>query len=302
MDFKDQIKLLGERVVKMKDNIQTEEGTKNAFIMPFIQTLGYDVFNPSEVVPEYVCDIGTKKGEKIDYAIFRDEEPIILIECKHWKQKLDIHDGQLLRYFYVSKAKFSILTNGISYRFYTDLVEANKMDEKPFLEFNIDEIKETQVEKLKEFHKTYFNPENICTSAFELKTTSILRQLVYNELHDPSDDFVRYFAKQAHDSIVNSKIIDFYRPLVKRTFTNLMNETLNDRLKSAITTEEEKSNQPTSVEEELLVIQPNSGKEIVTTEEELEGFYIIKSILRPHIRIYLDKLFKITRPPANFTA
>jgi hypothetical protein len=72
MDFKDQIKLLGERVVKMKDNIQTEEGTKNAFIMPFIQTLGYDVFNPSEVVPEYVCDIGTKKGEKIDYAIFRD--------------------------------------------------------------------------------------------------------------------------------------------------------------------------------------------------------------------------------------
>jgi hypothetical protein len=253
--------------------------------MPFIQTLGYDVFNPSEVVPEYVCDIGTKKGEKIDYAIFRDEEPIILIECKHWKQKLDIHDGQLLRYFHVSKAKFSILTNGISYRFYTDLVEANKMDEKPFLEFNIDEIKETQVEKLKEFHKTYFNPENICTSAFELKTTSILRQLVYNELHDPSDDFVRYFAKQAHDSIVNSKIIDFYRPLVKRTFTNLMNETLNDRLKSAITTEEEKSNQPTSVEEELLVIQPNSGKEIVTTEEELEGFYIIKSILRPHIRI-----------------
>ncbi len=283
MDFKDQIKLLGERVSKMKDNIQTEEATKNAFIMPFIQTLGYDVFNPLEVVPEYICDIGTKKGEKIDYAIFRDDEPIILIECKHWKQKLDIHDGQLLRYYHVSNAKFSILTNGITYRFYTDLVEANKMDEKPFLEFNIEEIRDNQIEKLKEFHKTYFNPENIYTSAFELKTTSVLRQLVNNELHDPSDDFVRYFAKQAHDSIVNSKVIEFYRPLVKRTFTNLMNDTLNDRLKSAITTEEEKS--PQSPIEELPVSLSNNGKdkEIVTTEEELEGYYIIRSILRPHI-------------------
>ena len=72
MDFKDQIKILGERVVKLKDQIATEEATKNAFIMPFLQSLGYDVFNPVEVIPEYVTDIGTKKGEKIDYAIFKD--------------------------------------------------------------------------------------------------------------------------------------------------------------------------------------------------------------------------------------
>ena len=84
MDFKDQIKQLGDRVAKLKDQIATEEATKNAFIMPFIQTLGFDVFNPLEVVPEYICDIGTKKGEKIDYAIFKDNVPAILIECKHW--------------------------------------------------------------------------------------------------------------------------------------------------------------------------------------------------------------------------
>ncbi|MGL4805360.1 MAG: restriction endonuclease, partial [Bacteroidales bacterium] len=53
MDFKDSLKMLSERVYKMKDNILTEEATKNALIMPFIQTLGYDVFNPLEVVPEY---------------------------------------------------------------------------------------------------------------------------------------------------------------------------------------------------------------------------------------------------------
>lgn len=149
MDFKDQIKQIGERVIKLKDQIQTEEATKNAFIMPFLQALGYDVFNPTEVVPEFVSDIGLKKGEKIDYAIFRDGHPTILVECKHWKENLSVHDGQLLRYFHVSKAKFGLLTNGITYRFYSDLVDANKMDEKPFLEFNIAEIKDNQIEELK---------------------------------------------------------------------------------------------------------------------------------------------------------
>ena len=83
MDFKDTIRQLSERIEKVKDNLQTEEATKTALVMPFIQLLGYDVFDPMEVMPEFTCDIGTKKGEKIDYAIFRDEKPIILIECKH---------------------------------------------------------------------------------------------------------------------------------------------------------------------------------------------------------------------------
>jgi hypothetical protein len=113
MDFKDSIKQIAERVDKLKDNLPTEEATKNALIMPFIQALGYDVFNPLEVLPEMCCDIGTKKGEKIDYAIMKDGNPIMLIECKHWVQDLNLHDNQLLRYFHVSKAKFGLLTNGI---------------------------------------------------------------------------------------------------------------------------------------------------------------------------------------------
>ena len=129
MDFKDTIKQLADRIEKLKDNIQTEEATKNAFIMPFINALGYDVFNPLEVLPEMTCDIGTKKGEKIDYAIMKDDQPILLIECKHWKQDLNLHDNQLLRYFNVSKAKFGLLTNGIIYRFYTDLKESNISEE-----------------------------------------------------------------------------------------------------------------------------------------------------------------------------
>jgi hypothetical protein len=283
MDFKDQIKQFSERVSKLKDNIHTEEATKNAFIMPFLQILGYDVFNPMEVVPEFICDIGIKKGEKIDYAIFRDGGPIILVECKHWKQKLDVHDGQLLRYFHVSKAKFSMLTNGLIFRFYTDLVEPNKMDEKPFLEFNIEEIKDGQIEQLKEFHKAYFDVENIYQSASELKYINEIRQLVNQEFHEPNDEFVKYFAKQVYPSVVTAKVLEAFRVLVKRTITNIINDTINDRLKSAIS-------KPDSPIQEELVSVVNNGtvniqdKEVVTTQEELEGFYIVRSLLRQKVQ------------------
>ena len=285
MDFKDQIKLLSERVSKLKDNIHTEEATKNAIIMPFIQALGYDIFDPTEVVPEFICDIGTKKGEKIDYAIFKEGKPIILIECKHWKQKLDVHDGQLLRYFHVSHAKFGVLTNGLIFRFYTDLVQPNKMDEKPFLEFNIEDIKEGQIEKLKDFHKNYFDHETIYKSAYELKDSIALRQLLQNEIQNPSDELVRFFAKQVHESIVNSKWIEYYRPLIKKTFANIINDTLNDRLKSAITNENNGNEvvAPANEDSQIVANLDSKEKEIVTTEEELEAFYIVRSILRPHI-------------------
>lgn len=283
MDFKDQIKQFSDRVTKLKDNIHTEEATKNAFIMPFLQVLGYDVFNPLEVVPEFICDIGIKKGEKIDYAIFRDGTPIILVECKHWKQKLDVHDGQLLRYFHVSKAKFSILTNGLIFRFYTDLVEPNKMDEKPFLEFNIEEIKDGQIEKLKEFHKAYFDVENIYQSASDLKYINEIRHLVSQEFSEPNDEFVKYFAKQVYPSVVTSKVLESFRSLVKRTITNIINDTINDRLKSAISS----NDAPIQEEAALGTLTANPAqqdKEVVTTQEELEGFYIVRSLLRQKVQ------------------
>ena len=185
MDLKDLLKQIADRT-KHKENIQTEEATKNAFIMPFLQSLGYDVFNPLEVVPEFVADIGIKKGEKIDYAIFKDGHPTILVECKDWRQNLNVHDGQLLRYFHVSKAKFGLLTNGIVYRFYSDLVAPNKMDEKPFLEFNITEIKDNQIEELKKFHKANFDAESIVNTASEMKYMNELKHLLHNELTEPS--------------------------------------------------------------------------------------------------------------------
>ncbi len=282
MDFKDQIKQIGDRVLKLKDQIQTEEATKNAFIMPFLQTLGYDVFNPLEVVPEYITDIGTKKGEKIDYAIFKDGNPTILIECKHWAQNLNLHDGQLLRYFHVSKAKFGLLTNGIVYRFYSDLVEANKMDEKPFLEFNINEIKENQIEELKKFHKTIFDAESITNTASELKYTNELKNLLNQELTNPTPDFVKHFARQVYPSVITAKVLEQFTNLTRKSIQQHISDLITERLKSALSKEDEKVKEEVAIQAESQKIEESK---VLTTEEELEGFMIVKTILRQKISL-----------------
>lgn len=283
MDFKDAIKQLGERVTKLKDNIQTEEATKNAFIMPFINALGYDVFNPLEVIPEMTCDIGTKKGEKIDYAIIKDGEPIILIECKHWKQNLNLHDNQLLRYFNVSKAKFGVLTNGIVYRFYTDLKQANIMDEKPFLEVDITDIRDNQIEELKKFHKSYFDINNIINSASELKYMGELKAIIKEEFANPSHDFVRFFASKVYDGAMRQVVLEQFAPLVKRSLNSHVSDIISERLKGALSAEQQEEKK-----EELPVEQaeePQEENRIVTTEEEIESYMIVKSILRPFVDI-----------------
>ncbi len=276
MDFKDQIKILADRVSKMKDSIQTEEATKNALIMPFIQTMGYDVFNPLEVVPEFIADIGIKKGEKVDYAIIKDGNPIILIECKHWSADLDPHNSQLFRYFHTTKAKFGILTNGIMFRFYTDLVENNKMDEKPFFEFRVDEMKEAQIEKLKEFTKSSFNLDSINNTASELKFMSELRNVIVKEVSDPSEDFTKYFAKIVYPSMVTAKVLEMFKSLVKRSFHQYINDTINERLKTALATEQQKVEQ---LAKEELTSNITEETKVVTTAEEMEAFYIIRAIL-----------------------
>ena len=279
MDLKDQLKLIADRT-KHKESIQTEEATKNAFVMPFLQSLGYDVFNPLEVVPEFIADIGIKKGEKIDYAIFKDGHPTILIECKDWRQNLNVHDGQLLRYFHVSKAKFGLLTNGIVYRFYSDLVAPNKMDEKPFLEFNITDIKDNQIEELKKFHKANFDAESIVNTASEMKYMNELKHLLHQELTEPSSEFVKYFAKQVYPSVVTAKVLEQFTELTEKSIQHYISDLITERLKTALSKEDEKN----KVENEISAEQNLEDiSKINTTEEELEAFLIVKTILRQKV-------------------
>ena len=286
MDFKDQIKLLSERVIKLKDNILTEEATKTAFILPFLQTLGYDVFDPTEVVPEYTCDLGIKKGEKIDYAIHREGVPILLIECKHWKADLDVHSSQLFRYFHCSSARFGILTNGIVYRFYADLVDKNKMDEKPFFEFNMEKYRQSQVEKLKEFHKSYFNIASILNTASELKYMNEIRLAIGREAENPSDDFVKYFAKTVYMGRFNEPGMEQFRVIVKQAFSQYANDYMNERLKSAIGNDAVVTQSETKAEEVNSNVQSVAEQEIskvITTDEETQGYYIVRAICYPEI-------------------
>lgn len=283
MDFKDEIKQFGDRVEKLKNQIQTEEATKNAFIMPFIKALGYDVFNPLEVVPEYVADIGIKKGEKVDYAILKNGQPTILVECKHWGESLDVHNSQLFRYFHTTKAKFGLLSNGIIYRFYTDLVEKNKMDEKPFLEFNVTDIKDNQIEELKKFHKSYFDIDNIVNTANELKYMNELKTLINTEFQNPTEGFVRHFAKQIHQGVLTSKLLDQFTGLTKKSIQQYINDLITDRLKSALKKENE-DEQKVVENEAAIADETLNGSKVETTPEEMEAFLIVKTILRQKIK------------------
>lgn len=280
MDFKDQILQLASRVEKMLPQLQTEEATKNALIMPFIQVLGYDVFNPFEVNPEFIADIGIKKGEKVDYAIMKDGQPTILIECKHHLEKLDPHNSQLFRYFHTTKAKFGLLTNGLTYRFYTDLEEKNKMDNTPFFEFNINEIKETEIAELKKFHKSYFDVENITNTASELKYLNELKNLLNKEMILPSENFVTFFTKQVYSGVMTAKVKEQFTPIVKRSFNLLISDAINERLKSALN-QEKQIEVAEAVKTDVLQQEPTSS--VTTTEDELEAYYIIKSVLRQNL-------------------
>ena len=283
MDFKDEIKAFGDRAEKLKSQISTEEATKNAFIMPFIKALGYDVFNPLEVVPEFVADIGIKKGEKVDYAIFMDGQPSILVECKHWSENLDVHNSQLFRYFHTTKAKFGILSNGIIYRFYTDLVEANKMDEKPFLEFNVTDIKDNQIEELKKFHKSYFDVDNIVNTASELKYMTELKAAIHTEFQIPTENFVRHFGKQIYNGVLTAKVMEQFTALTKKSIQQYINDIITERLKSAL--KKENDGELISPEQEIAMatVLEKAESKIETTDEEMEAFLIVKTILRQKI-------------------
>lgn len=277
MELQNHLKVLAEKVIKLKEQIDTEESTKHAFVLPFINLLGYDTFNPTEVVPEFTADLGLKKGEKVDYAIFQHGEPIIIIECKNWKEKLNAHNSQLFRYFHTTKTRFALLTNGIEYQFFTDLESANKMDEKPFLEFDITQLKENVVNEIAKFHKTNFNVDEIVDNASSLKYTKEIKKLIGEELQAPSYDFVRLFASRIYTGRLTEKVIGEFTDLVSKAFIQTISEKVNDRLNSALNKEAEKQQEEDK--------EPEKVSKVDTTEEELEGYRIVVAILRRKLSV-----------------
>ena len=279
MEFKDQIKQLGDKVLKLRDQVQTEEATKSAFIMPFIQSLGYDLFNPMEVVPEFVTDYGAKNVEKVDYAILKENQPVLIIECKNHAENLDKHYTQIHKYFHLTKARFALLTNGVQYNFYADIDAANKMDEKPFLSFDITTIKEPQIKELAKFHKSGFDINTILTTASELKYSNAIKNVLTSELSNPSPEFVKFFVSRVYDGRATENVMLQFTGLVKRTVEQTFNDVVSDRLMNAINQTKTVQNES---QQEANATEVDENR-IITTEDELNGFYIINSILRTKI-------------------
>lgn len=292
MDFQEKLASLAAKIRQQKSVIQTEEATKNAFVMPFIQSvLGYDVFDPTEVVPEFVCDIGTKKGEKIDYAILKDGQIQILIESKKIGEPLNInHASQLFRYFHVTTARISILTNGQVYRFFTDLDAPNKMDEKPFLEFDLLDIDDHVVPELQKLTKGAFDVDSIINAAGELKYVGQIKRLLAAQFGEPDDDFVRLFASRVYDGVLTQKVRDQFAQLTRKATAQFLADQINERLKSAMTGSARPviAAQPAGPEDAAPQASSDDNCEkakLDTTVEEIEGFNIIKAIVRSEVDV-----------------
>ncbi|QOL81205.1 type I restriction endonuclease [Pseudooceanicola spongiae] len=267
---------LAKRLTDFSETIQTEEAVKTSVILPFLQALGYDVFNPAEVVPEFTADAVGKKGEKVDYAIKTGNDISILIECKGLNTQLnEKHLSQLFRYFTVTNARFAILTNGREYRFFSDLDEPNKLDRRPFLIFDLLDFSSSGLNELSKFSRSTFDIDNILQQAERLKYVSLIKRLLAGWMEAPPEPLVKLIAAQVYDGRSSLALRDMLTTATTAAFKELERDKLRARLSSAL------SDAPEEPAPGLPDTPPSDATD--TTEEEIEGWLIVKTLLRGHV-------------------
>ncbi|MDO5065538.1 MAG: type I restriction enzyme HsdR N-terminal domain-containing protein [Actinomyces bowdenii] len=295
MSFENALADIANRTRDYADSLETEEATKTAIIMPFIQgVLGYDVFNPDEVIPEFVADVGSRKGEKIDYAIKQDDKIQILIEAKKIGEPLSLeHASQLVRYFSVSNdARIGILTNGRYWDFYTDLDKPNILDSKPFLRLDLLNIDHYTLPELKKLTKSTFDLGSVLTAAEELKYVSSTRSEIARAFNSPDPDFVQLFARRVYDGALTARMRDFFQNVVEKACRQFLAEQVNERLKNALSESSPIASSPSEADQ--TTTEERKEKEgrpgIVTTEEEREAYFIVRAIVASEIPV--DRIFE----------
>lgn len=287
MDFIERIQALSKKVPQISANLATEEATKNALVMPFLHSvLGYDVFDPSEVIPEFTADVGTKKGEKVDYALVKDGVIQILIECKKYGDPLSIkHANQLFRYFSVTNARLAILTNGAQYQFYTDLDAPNKMDDKPFLTLDLEELDEHVVPEIKKLTKSSFDVDSVVDAAGELKYLNQIKKILLEQFSDPDEEFVKFFTSKVYEGVQTAKVKSQFLEITTKALKQFLNDSINARLKSAIGDGGKNAVKVEALESSSDSDNSPEKSKVHTTEEEIEGFNIVKAILRQKVEV-----------------
>jgi predicted type IV restriction endonuclease len=278
VDLIDQLEALAERARQTSASLTNEEATKMALIAPFIQSLGYDIFNPTEVKPEFSADLpGVKQGERVDYAVLENGIPKILIEAKPFNTDLKSSEkGQLSRYFQATHARIGILTNGQKFLFFSDLDNQNLMDEKPFAEVDLFDLKAAPLEQIKQLSKSMFDLETLLSTAERLKYMRGVKEEMRSEFKDPSDWLVREMARRVHTAErISGQLIENFKPIVADAVKGIINDRINERLSSAMESEKIASQEST----EKLSTEPGEDSEgLEFTEEEREGLYIIRAI------------------------
>ena len=251
MIFEGEIVDFAKSLVLKKKGITTEETSKMALILPFLRFLGYDIENPQELKAEYSSDVGVKKSEKIDLAVFIENEIKMLIECKPANIKLTSnHQDQLYRYFSVSDVKIGVLTNGIVYQFFTDYDNPGRMDENPFLEIDLRTLNDSKIESLKLFTKDNFSLEKIQEHVEELKYRQLIHKTLIEEITNPSDELIHVIAKKVYPGILREQRKKYFEKIIK---------------------------------EELKDVSDNDyeldSSDIITIDEEMEAFYIVRAVV-----------------------
>lgn len=284
---------LSRNAIEYQDESLAEEPTKFALIIPFIQkALGYDTSKPAEVVPEFTADYGEKKAEKVDFAIMHDRKPVILIECKKVKDPLDaVREKQLGRYFHDTEARFGILTNGITYKFYTDHDSPNKMDVKPFLTIDLANLSLGDVDALEKLHldKASFDAEKGYSAAEELKYVGAVKTYFREMYTQPDNEFVKFLAGRVVDKHRSPKFIASFTDLVNQSFHEFVSDESRKEVKktleraSAISATQENSEASVTYAKELNgqvthVEQVTEGRNRGPTDLEIEGYEKVRAI------------------------
>ena len=213
----------------------------------------------------------------------------MLVEAKAVNEKASNHDGQLRKYFSWTKtAKVGIVTNGTEYRFFTDLSDDNLMDAEPFLSFNILDYTTKDLDNLKFFHRDNFDPAAITIHAEEIVYTKSITKLVSDLLRNPSEDFISLLLRAAKltDSRITSRVIEKFKPIVKKSIQNslldLMTRSLSQEIQ-AEPSEPEVSPTETILDPQIESIDTSENR-ILTTPEELEAFAKIQSFCKSEIK------------------
>lgn len=286
-DFKERLMRHAEHVKNVGPHCQSEETTKQALVLPFLNLLDFNPFDPLKVKAEFGADLpGIKNNERVDYALFSDGHPVMFIEAKSYTEKLTNHTGQIARYFNATPGvTISALTNGREWRFYTDLKNQNVMDDVPFLTFDLANVTEADAEQLARFRYGQFHPDRLRSFAEERVYLNRFKEVIETLLKEPDADFVRLIATRASLAAkLTGRFIETITPLIKQSVADAISKMVVSGLSSPppVPTTVELAAAPPPADSDADIVDPNNPK-IVTTAAERKILSIVQMILEGQV-------------------